>query len=486
MAFRYKPDRLKYRTTISTLDETHHKYMTNFENNKRMLPSKLKKASLLKSQLDKLNNKNSCDITADDIQRKTELRDQINKLNEEIDDITNHSSELDYYSQTTQILLEYYEAIELNMGDDFKEDDCSDDNRSNNQNSETGKEQSELNEQINISAKLVELNQQSQQKRKPKKQTKKRPKHGIEQNSKCILDFFDLKLNQLMNGSSQLDDSITSQTNSSEHTNSDEQPEQTTDKSLKKTDKYLVEQTVSNRATLFDEYMSIIDKSYNCGKKKSGIIRWCMSCNKEMTLIQSEGMFVCQHCGLVEYVIIESEVPNYKESGNEKPAYPYKRVNHLIECLNQFQAKESTEIPPEIYNEILAEIKKNKMGTTAIAFVKMKTILKKLRLNQYYEHIPHIISKITGKPAPTLTLDTEDEIKNMFKKIQEPFARHCPKDRTNFLSYSYVLHKFFQLLKMHDFLSYFPLLKSREKLRLQDKIWKNICHDLGWHFYPSI
>ena len=231
--------------------------------------------------------------------------------------------------------------------------------------------------------------------------------------------------------------------------------------------------------------MSIVDKTYV--KKKSSIIKWC-TCGKEMTLIQSEGMFVCQSptCGLVDYVIIESEIPNYKESGNDKPVYPYKRVNHLIECLNQFQAKESTEIPNDIYNEIIIEIKKNKMSTTSIAFVRMKNILKKLRLNQFYEHIPHIISKITGKPAPTLSLDVEDEIKNMFKKIQKPFSKYCPKDRTNFLSYSYVLHKFFQLLKMNDFLSYFPLLKSREKLRLQDKIWKNICDDLNWHFVPSI
>jgi hypothetical protein len=337
----------------------------------------------------------------------------------------------------------------------------------------------------NISSKLVELNNQSQQKRKHKKQTKKRPKHGETPNSRCILAYFDSTF-RIADSNISSSDKQTVPTSTQQQTqlkthiisktstfipHNNEPPH---DKSKPPTsEKYSVEQTVSNRATLFDEYMSIIDKSYNCGKKKSGIIRWCQ-CSEEMTLIQSEGMFVCQKCGLVEYVIIESEVPNYKESGNEKPAYPYKRVNHLIECLNQFQAKESTEIPSEIYNEILVEIKKNKMSTTAIAFVKMKTILKKLRLNQYYEHIPHIISKITGRPAPTLNLDTEDEIKNMFKKIQEPFARHCPKDRTNFLSYSYVLHKFFQLLK------------SREKLRLQDKIWKNICVDLCWTFYPSI
>ena len=74
----------------------------------------------------------------------------------------------------------------------------------------------------------------------------------------------------------------------------------------------------------------------------------------------------------------------------------------------------------------------------------------------------------------------------MFDKIQEPFEKHCPKDRINFLSYSYVLHKFFQLLELDDYVKCFPLLKSRTKLRIQDEIWKKICEDCMWQFYPSV
>ena len=74
----------------------------------------------------------------------------------------------------------------------------------------------------------------------------------------------------------------------------------------------------------------------------------------------------------------------------------------------------------------------------------------------------------------------------MFKDIQNPFMKHCPVYRKNFLSYSYVLHKFCQLLELDDFLKYFPLLKSREKLQQQDKIWKNICLELDWQYIPSI
>jgi uncharacterized Zn finger protein (UPF0148 family) len=60
----------------------------------------------------------------------------------------------------------------------------------------------------------------------------------------------------------------------------------------------------------------------------------------ERILVQSEGMFVCPNCGETENAIIESDVPNFKETVSDKPSFPYKRSNHLIEWLNQFQAKE--------------------------------------------------------------------------------------------------------------------------------------------------
>jgi hypothetical protein len=165
---------------------------------------------------------------------------------------------------------------------------------------------------------------------------------------------------------------------------------------------------------------------------------------------------------------------------------PYKRINHFCEWLSQFQAKESTDIPQDIYIKIRTELKKNRIYNIGeITLPIMKSILKKLRLHNYYEHIPHIISKITNKPPPTINREIEDKLKIMFREIQGPFAKHCPKTRINFLSYSYVLHKMCQLLELDEFLKCFPLLNSRDKLRLQDKIWEKICIENKWEYWPS-
>ena len=159
----------------------------------------------------------------------------------------------------------------------------------------------------------------------------------------------------------------------------------------------------------------------------------------------------------------------------------------MNEILSQFQAKESTEIPKEVYDNILVEIGKSKIKNLAkLTKSKMKAILKKLRLHKYYEHIPHIINKLNGLPPPTLSRETEEKIRQMFRMIQEPFAIYRPKKRKNFLNYNYVLHKFCELLELDQFLTCFPLLKNRKKLQQQDNIWEKICYYLNWEFIESV
>ena len=90
----------------------------------------------------------------------------------------------------------------------------------------------------------------------------------------------------------------------------------------------------------------------------------------------------------------------------------------------------------------------------------MKGVLKKLNLNRYYEHMSHIISKLSGLPPPCISREKEEMLRKRFRQIQIPFERNCPKGRVNFLSYSYILHKLCLLEELDSFVKYFPLLKS--------------------------
>lgn len=237
---------------------------------------------------------------------------------------------------------------------------------------------------------------------------------------------------------------------------------------------------------IIQKYMSNIDDTQLVQREEVKIDK-CRLCKSVMMykLVNSE--LVCQNCGYTEEIIINTEKTSYKDPPREASYFAYKRINHFNEWLAQFQAKETTEIPEEVYMNISLEIKKNiNLDISSISSKQVRDILKKLQYNKYYEHIPHIINVLNGKKAPSLSRKEEEQLRNLFKEIQIPFSNNCPEDRKNFLSYSYVLHKFCELLEYDYLLPHFPLLKSREKLLQQDKIWKCICNDLNWQYIPSI
>ena len=241
-----------------------------------------------------------------------------------------------------------------------------------------------------------------------------------------------------------------------------------------------------SKAQLYDKYLTKLNNT-NFKNMTNINIDICSTCNKEKKLFLSEGKMICEICGDENKILIDSDKPSYKDPPREISYFAYKRINHFNEWLAQFQAKESTDIPKEIYDEILIELKKERiLNVNTLSQKKLREILKKLKKNKYYEHIPHIINKLNGIPPPIMTRKTEEELRRMFKEIQIPFQNHCPVERKNFLSYSYILHKFVQLLELDEFIPCFVLLKSREKLHQQDVIWKNICEELKWEFIPSI
>ena len=212
----------------------------------------------------------------------------------------------------------------------------------------------------------------------------------------------------------------------------------------------------------------------------------CQFCNKgEMIPVDYEGIVICNVCSRSVKYLVENEKPSYKEPPKEVCFYAYKRINHFREILAQFQAKETTQIPDEVIDNIVQQIKKERIDLTQMNNKRTKEILKKLGYNKYYEHIPFIKDKLGIKP-PIMSSELETTLCNLFMDIQGPYAKFCPDDRVNFLNYYYTVYKLCELLNQNHFLPYFPMLKDREKRIEQDEIWKNICEELGWEYIPTI
>ena len=243
---------------------------------------------------------------------------------------------------------------------------------------------------------------------------------------------------------------------------------------------------IIEKSDLVDQYLAITNK-YHIKKINQENNEICCKCNIPLICLQHDAIMICSTCGYQELLLVEQNRPILKQNSKDTSHFSYKRINHFREWCNQVQGKESTDIPNDIFEKILNEIKKEKIiDTKKITYSKMREILKRLRINKYYEHINYIINRINGIPTPQFSAELEEKLCSMFRDIQGPFLKHCPKDRKNFLSYSYVLYKFFQILGLNEYLKFFPLLKSREKLYVQDQIWKKICEELNYKIIPSL
>lgn len=242
------------------------------------------------------------------------------------------------------------------------------------------------------------------------------------------------------------------------------------------------------RDALLDQYLQRMDPLYNRPSinalNDTSFV--CDACGHDMKISVNDATVSCPECGYHKMILMDSDKPSYKDPPREVSYYAYKRINHFNEWLAQFQAKESTEIPAEVFENIQGQIKKERIQPSSLNRSKIREILKKLKYNSYYEHVPHILSRLNGHTAPVMDRETEEKLRYLFKEIQPSFQKHCPADRSNFLSYSYVLYKLCELLELDDFLHCFPLLKNRDKLYAQDKIWEKICKDLQWEFIRSI
>jgi hypothetical protein len=215
----------------------------------------------------------------------------------------------------------------------------------------------------------------------------------------------------------------------------------------------------------------------------------CKSCNNgEMIPQDEEGILICNNskCGKFITYVIDGSKPNNKEPPNEVSYTAYIRLNHFKEILSQFQAKETTQIPEYVIDAIRNRIKKERITDySVINYDKMREILRKLGFNKYFEHIQYINS-IFGIKPPIMNEELHETLCVLFIEIQKPWALHCPANRTNFFNYTYTLYQLCVLLDQVQYLPYIPMMKDREKQLEQDMIWKKVCEELDWVFFPTV
>ena len=302
------------------------------------------------------------------------------------------------------------------------------------------------------------------------KEIKNKKKEYFLDNSKFIFDYFENKKSISAGANNNISDK-----NKIVNTFFKIKQEDNTNKLNQNKNHNIVQQYLSNIDDIFIDVNTFI--------RQTDV---CQICHKgELIPLEDEGILMCNICFRSIPYLIENEKPSYKEPPKEVCFYAYKRINHFKEILAQFQGKETTQIPPDVIENIKLQIKKERIDLIQITNNKTKEILKKLGYNKYYEHIPFIKDKLGIKP-PIMSPELEDTLCNLFIELQSPYSKYCPDDRVNFLNYYYTAYKLCELLGEEQYLEHFPMLKDREKRIEQDSIWRKICEELDWEFIPTV
>jgi len=181
---------------------------------------------------------------------------------------------------------------------------------------------------------------------------------------------------------------------------------------------------------------------------------------------------VCKNCGRVSYYhpFVDSSLSYLS------PRIYYKRANHLVEVLNQYQGIERARIPEAVMRLVkrkLKNIKINEVNSNIIRSVLIKTNNAK-----YLDHSRYILNILYQKTEFKLKRSDELLIKLMFSSIQAPFDRVNKKKRKNFLNYSFVVSQLCNLIGVKN--DIFMGFKNSRVLSEHLEIWEGICQILGW------
>jgi hypothetical protein len=231
----------------------------------------------------------------------------------------------------------------------------------------------------------------------------------------------------------------------------------------------------------------------------------CVCGNKEF--IKDEDRAVCAVCSAEQSMI--SNMSSFSDVGRVNMAnkYTYNRKTHFRDCIMQYQGKQKTFVPDEIYVILTKELTKLGMVNQTInnqlkrfekvSRVMVLDILKSLNsedVKKFYDDIVLIHHVLTGQECPDIEY-LEDVLLDDFDKLTETYDISMIEDqststedvkRKNFINAQFVLY---QLLRKHghtcsemDFLT----LKKSERKKYHNNVCKHLFDILGWKYSYGI
>ncbi len=226
--------------------------------------------------------------------------------------------------------------------------------------------------------------------------------------------------------------------------------------------------------------MSIVDETFI--NTKADV---CIKCNVPYEIEEKTAEYICKSCGRLEKmsgVVFEDEQFFYQEGQRTKHG-KYDPIKHAKCWLERIQAKEMTEIPTEILNEIKVCIKRDQLWLDQISCDTIRGYLKRIKKTEYNNHVPLIRKLITGREPAQLTEHETQLVYMYFGTVIQTYINI--KSDPNCPYHPFFIYKIIeQVLKgqkhakrRKDILSCIHL-QSRYTLIENDRMWFSICSNI--------
>lgn len=256
--------------------------------------------------------------------------------------------------------------------------------------------------------------------------------------------------------------------------------------------------------TIAQKYLPELKLQSISTKKDKHLGLQCKCGNSDCFDMIEDTIYVCKECG--EQQENFGTIISYKDIDrvNMSIKYSYDRKIHFRDCLNQYQGKQNSNIPKEVYNNLfeqyckhgLIENKKNckfmdldkkerESLCSKITKDHINMFLKELGYTKHYENINLLHYNMTGiKPDDIYYL--EDKLLTDFDMLIEIYDKKF-KNRTarsNFINTQYVLYQFLRRYNHPCKKENFVTLKTIERQSFHDEVTKVCFEELGWNHFP--
>lgn len=101
-----------------------------------------------------------------------------------------------------------------------------------------------------------------------------------------------------------------------------------------------------------------------------------------------------------------------------------------------------------------------------------------------YKRINHF-TELLDQTINMKELEIAEELKMMFRLVSKSFNKYMQQQtqRRSFVGYHYVLYKLAEII---EYPISIDLCKNTEKMIANDKVWEFICLDNKWKYIPTI